>query len=199
MKIKLILLIMLFSLSVIQAQDKKTENDTLLIWSENRSIKWNDFLSKNKVKGYIHDDGLATISLSLAFFPKELKCKDINSIKIIALMNKKRSWVGVEIKNGIKHEQLHFDIAELYARKMRRKLNYILSEDNKCDLQAIANMYKSLENEFWEFQFLYDNEVRIEGKEKINQQKWNIKIDSLLTVYKDYKQDIYLEDIELNN
>ncbi|MGJ8734513.1 MAG: DUF922 domain-containing protein, partial [Cellulophaga sp.] len=55
------------------------------------------------------------------------------------------------------HEQIHFDIAELYARKMREKLSKVVPSSNTYK-QARA-IYTSVNKELDAYQDLYDKET----------------------------------------
>jgi hypothetical protein len=162
---------------------------------------WNDFLSNKKHLNGRFDSDLvkhtsAILSISIDFLPKELSCKNVEDIIILPVVNRMKSFAILRSDEILKHEQIHFDIAELYARKMRKAIKGILEKNYDCNLQMIADIYYQLDEEHWETQILYDKEIRIKGEEDKNQRKWDKKVDSLLTVFKDYEQEIFLEDIE---
>lgn len=185
------------------SQTKTLENDSLLIWNENRKITWNDFLSKDftivkkhTVIGVTNTVDGAAISMSIEIYPKELNCKNYEDVIIVAVMNKKESCVIFKRDEVLNHEQTHFDIAELYARKIRKKISEYNGLKKECNLEAIAEIYYRLEEGHWQAQFLYDKEVRIEGKREQNQKKWDRKVDSLIGAYQKYERDIYMEDLK---
>ena len=77
------------------------------------------------------------------------------------------------------HEQLHFDITELFARK----INSALSPLQNCSYKQCSRAYQihdSLIKEWNKFQELYDTETG-HSMNKEMQQKWGVKIDSLLS------------------
>jgi len=183
------------------AQTKTVRNDSILIWNKNEMLIWNDFLSNKKHLNGRFDSDLvkhtsAILSISIDFLPKELSCKNVEDIIILPVVNRMKSFAILRSDEILKHEQIHFDIAELYARKMRKAIKGILEKNYDCNLQMIADIYYQLDEEHWETQILYDKEIRIKGEEDKNQRKWDKKVDSLLTVFKDYEQEIFLEDIE---
>jgi hypothetical protein len=89
---------------------------------------------------------------------------------------KDKSWCKVRSGNLLQHEQLHFDIAELYARKVRKKVNemqeaglkdhrvynkaihYILAESNEMDHQYDR---QTLNGALLNKQLLWDLEIKL--------------------------------------
>lgn len=182
----------------------KVENDSIIIWNKDRKITWDDFLSEDRV---VHKYGHAEagIALSVIIYPKEIDCWDIDYIQIVAQMNKTKSWVEVKSTQGINHEQLHFDIAELYARKIRKAITGFIDKNEECDLQGIADIYYRLEEEHWQTQFLYDDEIRNCKNRETNypcvnyekQWEWDKKIACQLEEYIDYELNVDIDDLDL--
>ncbi|MGM0635276.1 MAG: DUF922 domain-containing protein [Bacteroidota bacterium] len=194
-------LIILISLNAF-TQPKTVRNDSILIWSEHKKLSWDDFLSDEKHLDGRHDSQLvqhtsAILSVSIKFLPRELGCENIDDIIIVPVVYRKESTAILKSDKILKHEQIHFDITEFYARKIRKTIEDLLDDDDyECNLQEIADIYNELEEEHWQTQILYDKEIRIVGEEDKNQKKWDRKTDSLLNTLKDYKQEIFLEDLE---
>lgn len=171
------------------------ENDSIIIWNTNRKITWEDFLSEKRIYEKNINAG-AVLTPSIQIYPKEVYCWDINHTKVVAQMNKTKSWADIKTKAGLNHEQTHFNIAELYARKIRKAIEEFIKKNGECDLQNVAEIYYRLEEEHWQTQFLYDDET----KHSLNfekQQEWDEKINKLLEKYKDYELVIDIEDLEL--
>jgi hypothetical protein len=193
-KYKTLLLIYLLCNFTANAQ-MEYENDSIIIWGNERKINWNDFKSESKSKNLKYQDALAHINFSLNFYPKKISCSKVDSVKILAQMYKNESWVGAKTFSNelLNHEQTHFDIAELYARKIRKAIADFLAI-NPCHLQSIADIFYRLEDEHWEVQFLYDEEVRVCEDEEViicfnleKQKEWDQKIAIQLEEYKDYE------------
>lgn len=184
--------------SNLTAQNKMKENDSILIWHSDKKINWDNFLSeKETFSGHFKNSG-AEISVGVSVFPKEVTCSNKTELKFIAIMSKNESLSVFKNDKLLNHEQRHFDIAEIYSRKMRKSLKRILAENNECDLQLIVDTFYQLRDELDQTQYLYDKEIRISGKEDDNQKKWNKKIDSLLNIYSEYEKKYYIEDLELD-
>ena len=90
-----------------------------------------------------------------------------------------RSWYQPKICDDVilSHEQLHFDISELFARKMRKIMDTTSFTKNvKAEVKAI---YRQINKELSEFQQVYDNETNY--SRNIEQQlSWNQKIKDAL-------------------
>lgn len=178
----------------------KVENDSIIIWNKDRKIIWDDFLSENKdnlhkYKNEEHAD--AGIAVSIQIYPKEINCWDIDYLEVVAQMNKTKSWTKSKMDVVLNHEQVHFDIVELYARKIRKSIPKFIEESEECDLQGIADIYYRLIEEHWQTQFLYDEETR----HSINfekQQEWDKKIADSLEAYKDYELIIDIDELDLD-
>jgi hypothetical protein len=96
------------------------------------------------------------------------------------------SWIKPKYKTIelLKHEQLHFDVAELFARKLRKTILElrIQKKDAQNALQAIeaANT-----NAYRKYQDLYDSETD-HNLIKKKQEEWEKKITSELKAYEAY-------------
>src|SRR5690606_30202906 len=95
-----------------------------IFWQED-GLSWNDFKSAPNQSSSFHANTSAGISYSWGI-------KNSNGIielnyEVLSFFNPENSWVkpGSDNKYLLQHEQLHFDITELHARKLRKKLSEI--------------------------------------------------------------------------
>ena len=89
------------------------------------------------------------------------------------------SWYRPEHANDIilSHEQLHFDISELFARRMRQRIaRYRFTTRAKGEMKRI---YESVIREMREFQRRYDLETDY-SRDAARQAEWNRMIASAL-------------------
>ena len=87
-------------------------------------------------------------------------------------------------KAVLKHEQLHYDITELYARKFRKELKeYVVGRSVRND---ISKMYETIEKERTTMQVIYDKESG-HSINKVAQAQWETKVSNLLKEYELYK------------
>lgn len=80
------------------------------------------------------------------------------------------------------HEQLHFDISELFARKIRKSFDSLRYKKD-INLDIYLEIYKSNVSKCEKFQYLYDHKVSNNNK---NQQEWIEKVGAELLRMKDY-------------
>jgi len=99
------------------------------------------------------------------------------------------SWVKSDEKSDdlLRHEQGHFDIAEVYARKFRKKLKeegkeICKSKDPKTE---IDNRFNDIEEEWGATADKYDSETK-HGADRDKQKEWDEKIQKCLDELKDY-------------
>lgn len=89
------------------------------------------------------------------------------------------SWYRPELasQNILSHEQLHFDISELFARKMRARVKrFSFTSDVKAEMNQI---YEQILKELQTFQKRYDEETNF-SREVEKQIEWNNKIAQAL-------------------
>jgi hypothetical protein len=147
-------------------------------WSEKR-LTWSDYTGSPE-QG---TDAAAITSTSIAF---EYHVKNnIPTYRISCNFSKERSWGKYRSDYILKHEQGHFDITEIYARKLARSLNeYRFNPRNfQEDLNKI---YTTVMKEKEDFQEAYDEGTDYSRK-KISQYEWLDKIHEDLNSLQDYR------------
>lgn len=100
------------------------------------------------------------------------------SVKAIFYPND--SWKGSYIDDALlAHEQRHFDIVELYARKLRKQLSELIVKDEKDAQQKLDSLHAFIDKEMDVFQDKYDKETdySMAHEEQIN---WIKKIDDAI-------------------
>ena len=183
-----IILISLLSLSIsinIYAQVKYSDS-TLIEWNVSNKIKWGNF----QVKA---DTTFSFTAESTNFFKCSFYLKtDSVFCRIQTFFNPEKSWrksTYLDNSYDLNHEQLHFDITEIFARKIRQQI--IMNNLNEEIIQKIFNASAKACNDF---QDLYDKETN-HSINKINQDYWTKKIVALLLSLDQYKeQSIYIQN-----
>lgn len=98
-----------------------TETD-VIYWTSDYKLAWSDFEGNPNYKHNYKDISAITVSGIVDY----RGCEDGKIIyKIKSYFEKKNSWVKLAGRNAhtLEHEQIHFDITELYARKLRKTLS----------------------------------------------------------------------------
>lgn len=113
----------------------------------------------------------------------------ILQISIFACFAKKESWVHPDKKEAplLTHEQLHFDICELFVRKLRKKIS-----ETPLSLLNSDNQIKALFEESWNAyqvnQNLYDEETE-HGLIEAAQKKWINNVKEELNTLAEFARD----------
>jgi superfamily I DNA and/or RNA helicase len=147
-------------------------------WSADRKLTWVDYLA-NPDSG---SDAAASTSTSIKF---DYHVRNNHFTYSVACnFSKEKSWGRFRTNYILAHEQGHFDIAEIFARKLNKALeNYSFRRKSyKKDLDEI---YTSVIKEKDLFQQQYDDETDY-SRNKTLQQQWLAKIRDLLNGYQPY-------------
>ena len=153
-------------------------NEELIYWNSNYKLSWEDY----KGKADPNSDAAASTATYLGI--------DYNlgreglTYKITCSFSKAKSWGRHKTGHILSHEQGHFDITEIFARKLNKKMKEYKFDRNsfKTDLRKI---YQEAMNEKEKMQNDYDNETN----HSINTEKqaeWLTKIQKMLEEYKDF-------------
>lgn len=175
-----LILISVFILSLfIPLQDDK---DEYLIWSSNTHLNWSYF----KGKPILNSEHSAVTWTLIKRETKSISDNEwILSISTLFIVNE--SWVKSNKidSNLLSHEQLHWDIAELFARKLRKKISNHKSQNIDSTTFFINKEYDKMLIEKRSFQDKYDYETNFSinhSKQKV----WNNLIHKKLKEYESY-------------
>lgn len=165
----IITFIFLLSISKVVAQNK----DSLVFYAN--KIDWSLFKGKPDTSSFG-----AVISTSMYFESVKTNIwTGVITFRVHAFMKPSKSWVkpGYTDEYTLEHEQIHFTIAEIFARGLQTELNNIKINSQKSPLiQATFDKWLSkLEIE----QKKYDFETR-HGNNTIMQKMWSEKVKAEL-------------------
>ena len=182
---KLFLFIFICSYStLIQSQEVTTQG---IVWSKN-DLTWNDFREENSYDKYPYK--LAKTHWELKVVAEDsCKCETQKlSVKVYALFIPDFSWVresAIKNKAVLAHEQLHFDIVEVFARRLRKQLQQLKATHNDYQKLTDREKRKTL-RALRSVQEDYDQETS-GGNKIMTQQKWKNKIDNNLAELDTYQ------------
>jgi uncharacterized protein DUF922 len=143
---------------------RKLKGDTI-VWQADSLLKKEDF--KARAKGSSGPLGFTDSGIFL--YPGEDNGQLIFYVE--ALFFKSKSYIVKYSDYVLKHEQLHFDIAELYARKLRQKISELDFKKVKDVKGDITKYYKQTFNEFRKEEEKYDKDTQ-HGANPAKQQLW---------------------------
>lgn len=97
------------------------------------------------------------------------------------------SWVKPGRKTALllAHEQLHFDITEIFARQLRQEMENFERENSRDIKQELRKVYQEIEKERALFQQKFDRET-LHGQDEVSQLRWRKLIDAALADLKPF-------------
>lgn len=116
----------------------------------------------------------------------------IAKVRISATFNPLESWTRYpklyHPEEALNHEKRHFDICEIYARKIRQAVS--LSHFNRGNFHGqLEYLFRKLVKDYRAEQSRYDRETR-HSMDAEQQKKWNAIIDSRLSSLTGYSSPV---------
>lgn len=160
----LLLFIAVFYSNIITAQSKDT-----IYWNASQKLKWEDFKGQP-------DKTTNLLAMTHAGIGYEVACNNGElKLKIYCYFNVTKSWTKeTDSEQLLRHEQVHFDITELYTRMLRKKLSE-LSDPCGKDIKELDKAYSSIFKACAERQDDYDRESEHSLNEE-QQKLWGEKV-----------------------
>jgi hypothetical protein len=149
--------------------------DSAFAWSRARRLTWNDF------RGRPPGAGAEVAKTAYALF-YAWKCRgDAFDFRVIAAFRPRQSWVKtialrdtVLRRSALRHEQTHFDLAEVHARRMRRYFGALGGACRKTDSELTHLAEQLIDQEKAEQQ-RYDAETN-HGLQSDRQAAWSADV-----------------------
>ncbi len=133
---------------------QKLDADKYKPWSRSDTLKWQDYNISNAIDSSLPHGLQAKALTSLVYFYVPSIWHPDSCMNVLVAVRKKYSYTLDTINTYLlKHERIHFDIAELYARQLREALlNLSQEEDYQLDqyltmrdsMFQISNHYQDL-------------------------------------------------------
>ncbi len=160
------------------------QKDTVIPWRNTSKLSWSDF--KAKPRNTTNAAAVTASGLSFSFSIKQSNIRVISfTTQVYAYFYPNESWYKPEQANDhvLKHEQLHFDITELYARKFRQRISKLkISNTIRKTLKALQEI---INKELDQMQQQYDRETS-HSRNAEAQKKWEKYIASELNKLSKY-------------
>ncbi len=182
---KLLLLLLISSIAISQSKDVVIE-DAIIVWKKSQRLEWKDFAGEMDADVF----GTAKTVYKIEIVPIEVyvdendNIQNIEQLSVIAHFYKNLSWTASRNVALLAHEQLHFDIAELYARKIRKRFSE-MKNIQEFRFSQFQTEYSKLMNACKSFQKKYDKETKHGSIININNQ-WIKTIKNSLRELEDY-------------
>ena len=163
-----------------------TPDGPAINWSPDVLLEWSDFKAKKKSGG-----GFAVASSTCGFGFDGIKMDDEISVNVYVRFYCTESWhhKDYNLAEVLKHEQLHFDICELYGRIFYKNVLF-LRRSGSLNERTIKKVLSELMEEYDQTQKRYDDETNHSTNE-LKQTEWKEKITHALNdfaQYADYKE-----------
>jgi predicted secreted Zn-dependent protease len=166
---------MVISLSNISSS---SQDNSLIDWNAGKKLNWSDFKGEPK-KNYA---AAALTSTNI-----KIDCGYSNNkaqYHIRCRFDKNKSWGRIKNDYILSHEQAHFDIAEIYARKLNKLFKSYKPDQNNFS-RDVNKIYENLMQEYNNAQEEYDKQTNF-SINKIKQEEWLEKVSKELNNLKRY-------------
>ena len=154
-----------------------SQEEEIIEWSPDVTLTWKDF--KGRVPANPGAAATTASGISYEFSSTGTRDRMELDFKVNTFFYPHKSWYRPELCDTLilSHEQLHFDISELFARKMRTALaSSTFTHNVKAEVRSI---YKATLRELNDYQNHYDRQTNF-SRDKEQQLLWNKKIKEAL-------------------
>ena len=171
--------------------------DEFILWQENKKLKIQDFKAENKDTVKVNQQqflgAISAIRIEYSSFQRNKNSVPDFSIK--TYFDPNESWMLLKNDYVLQHEQIHFDLTELYARKMRKSVES-LRQKNVTNISIYRKKIQhwNVMKEKASNQFDADNQdyyIKIGQKilfqKNPKQEAWKKKVDRELFQYNLFK------------
>jgi hypothetical protein len=170
-------------------------NPEKIPWSENKKLSFNDY-------SYNYFDSSKYGAMTYCSIEKEIQISNDTILIIVAnYFYKNLSWFKIKDRDLLNHENIHFDIAEVYSRKIRAaftKYNQLQMGTEDKIIASLDSIYNSYNDSLKMIQDIYDLETNL-SRDSLKQMKWNMKIASQLKLLNRYKDSIVVKPLRFEN
>lgn len=163
------------------------QDEPVLSWKESHKLTWSDF----KGTPNLRDSAVAVTAsgISFGYSIKQTNNEVTNfSTQVHAHFYPEQSWYKPDRADihVLNHEQLHFDITELHARKLRYEISKLkITNHVKSELKTLQ---KNINIELKKLQDKYDLETNF-SRNKEAQAQWKAYITQELKRFSKYKSN----------
>jgi predicted secreted Zn-dependent protease len=175
---------LLFSFLVFIGLNSFAQSTDTIYWNANRKLTWEDFKGRP-------DKTTNLLAMTQAGIGYEVACKNGElKLKIYCYFNVTKSWTKeTNSEDLLRHEQVHFDITELYTRKLRKRLSE-LSDPCGKDIKELDKAYTNIFKACADRQDAYDRESEHSLNDE-QQKMWEAKIASELKALEKFASKVY--------
>jgi hypothetical protein len=168
-----------------QATGTQVSQRDAILWSSTRRLAWSDY----RARPAMARDQVAVSATSLLW---GFHCTDADlEVQVAAAFFPNQSWVNSGLllstdQHILQHERTHFDLAEVFARRMRRFFRMLPNpcEHTDDDLKLLGESFVQEEDAA---QARYDLETS-HGEDETAQARWDLFVSQLLKSLAEFKR-----------
>jgi hypothetical protein len=182
-----VLLVLIFFTETCLSQDKTVNSENVLQWQEDYKLRVEDFQKTRD-----DNDSYSFTAYKIEFYPSEVivdrndYIQGYKDLTVVAEFHMNQSHFHPDYESDLlEYEQLTFDIAELYARKIRQKFDELKVSKEKR-FSAYQYEYNVLLKACKEFQSKFRKASNNGWESKAEIDKWRNKINDELKNLQQY-------------
>lgn len=158
-----------------------SDDPNAIRWSADRPLRYEDFQS-----AIPSSLTRAAMTASGIYFHYQSRNNKVISFQVHAEFYPDKSWMRVKTPAVLSHEQNHFNIMEVCARKLYIQAKAALGYDSP---QQFSQLFNRINAESQNEQDEYDNET-VHGTLPVPQQQWIDKVNQWLVQYPEYPDEV---------
>ena len=138
-------------------------------WAEHKKLSWEDFRGDVRAA---NEESAAATHCGIGFKTKSPKPGNKSEVVVYNTFYTDKSWVrpDAKIQSILTHEQGHFDLCEIYTRKLKVRMEQF--DFNAPDVRkALMGIYTEISNEYETRQQAYERETT-HGTNLGQQKRW---------------------------
>lgn len=165
--------------AILYRTDNPESYEKEVTWNKSRRLSWNDF--RGAIPADAGDITAAATYCGIGFETNVVSDNAKPKIFVYNTFYPSQSWVRPDEKNEsvLIHEQGHFDLCELYTRKLRQKLDAVnINAHNMKNI--LQRVYNEVNAEYENRQEAYEEETQ-HGVDDAQEQKWTSVISKELS------------------
>ncbi len=137
-----------------------------IVWSSGDKLKWEHFRGEPDSSLVTSFKAVTSVSFSVN--------GRLSDLKVLCLFDTKKSWTVSSGDHLLAHEQLHFDIGELVARKIRKGI-LLMKEEGKLDSNSVNKLLTDHYKMYNDLSDQFDQETS-HGLSEESQSLWKAKV-----------------------
>jgi hypothetical protein len=182
---KTIFFILLIPLSIgLLSAINNTPDENCVIWTSGYKLKWSDFQGSPNPSGTFDEE--AGIKIKIEVTGKITR--NTYDISVSCIFDKSKSWTTTKDTGTylLEHEQIHFDIGEIYARQLRKKFSEMNDITDVNFEERVRKMYHDVNSSCTDYENKYEFET-CHSTNRIKQALWKERVDSIMSNTKKFE------------